>query len=88
MDPPNKALAPIITISYEPPQKLAVRVYAWATNQMKNVLYAAVSLLFVACGGEDEASNEDVELKEEMYHEESAVQQINLISHRYIQRQN
>jgi hypothetical protein len=39
--------------------------------KMKNVLYAAVSLLFVACGGEDEASNEDVELKEEMYHEES-----------------
>ena len=39
--------------------------------KMKNVLYVAVSLLFVACGGEDEASNEDVELKEEMYHEES-----------------
>tara|TARA_B100001939_G_scaffold189045_1_gene162782 strand:- start:307 stop:441 length:135 start_codon:yes stop_codon:yes gene_type:complete len=38
---------------------------------MKNVLYAAASLLFVACSGEEEASTEDVELKEEMHHEES-----------------
>lgn len=48
---------------------------AEAVNQviisMKNVLYAAASLLFVACSGKEEASTEDVELKEEMHHEES-----------------